>query len=125
MTSWFRNAKKVHLDGYVFDSQVEARRYEELRTLERFGKIRNLEVHPAFPIIIDGKQLKWPSGHKLVHKLDFRYFLVTSEGTQLVVEEVKARGGKKRADPKVSQLKRLITEAIYHIKITVVWMMSE
>lgn len=44
-------AKKVKLDGIIFDSRREARRYQELRLLERAGKIRNLELQKSFELI--------------------------------------------------------------------------
>ncbi len=51
------HAKRVHLDGYLFDSQAEAKRYAELRLLEKAGHIRNLVVHPTFPIAINGTKV--------------------------------------------------------------------
>lgn len=43
-------AIKVEIDGHVFASQAEGRRYEELRLLELAGVIRSLVVHPRFPL---------------------------------------------------------------------------
>ena len=37
-------AKKCQVDGIKFDSLKEARRYQELRLLERAGKIADLRV---------------------------------------------------------------------------------
>ena len=48
------NAKKTTVDGIVFDSRREARRYQELKLLERGGAIKDLrrqvryELIPAF-----------------------------------------------------------------------------
>ena len=36
--------KKVTIDGITFDSKKEARRYQELKLLERAGEIQNLEL---------------------------------------------------------------------------------
>ena len=44
-------ARKVRYNGIIFDSQKEARRYAELRLLERAGKIRNLEMQKSFELI--------------------------------------------------------------------------
>lgn len=44
------HAKKVELDGWVFDSQAEAARYQELMLLARAGEITDLRVHPRYPV---------------------------------------------------------------------------
>ncbi|ADV47042.1 DUF1064 domain-containing protein [Nitratifractor salsuginis] len=41
-------AKKITIDGYTFDSRAEGRRYQELRLLERAGKIQDLQLQPVF-----------------------------------------------------------------------------
>lgn len=46
----YRN-KKVEVDGILFDSRKEARRYQELRLLEKAGAIRNLERQVKFVLI--------------------------------------------------------------------------
>lgn len=60
------NAKKVSLDGYDFDSLMEARRYGQLKLMVRAGLLRELRVHPSWPIVVNG--------HKICHvELDFSY----------------------------------------------------
>lgn len=44
-------AKKVQVDGITFDSKREARRYCELRLLERAGEIRELELQKKYELI--------------------------------------------------------------------------
>lgn len=44
-------ARKVQLDGKTFDSRKEARRFQELRLLERAGQITNLELQKEFELI--------------------------------------------------------------------------
>lgn len=44
-------AQKVRFNGTVFDSQKEAKRYAELRLLERAGEIRNLQKQKSFELI--------------------------------------------------------------------------
>ncbi len=39
-------------DGILFDSKVEARRYAELRLLERAGTIWDLELQPVFTLSV-------------------------------------------------------------------------
>ena len=41
-------AKKCQVDGIKFDSLKEARRYQELRLLERAGKIADLRLQVPF-----------------------------------------------------------------------------
>lgn len=43
-------AKRTEVDGIVFHSQKEARRYRELRLLEKAGEIESLELQPEFPL---------------------------------------------------------------------------
>ena len=43
--------KKVTIDGYVFDSKKEAKRYTELKLLERSGKISNLNLQVEYELI--------------------------------------------------------------------------
>lgn len=56
------HAKKTIVDGITFDSAREARRYSELKLLERAGAIRDLkrqvryELIPAFDV--DGKHYR-------------------------------------------------------------------
>lgn len=44
-------ARKVQFDGKTFDSRKEARRYQELRLLERAGQITQLELQKEFELI--------------------------------------------------------------------------
>lgn len=43
--------KKVAVNGIVFDSKKEAKRYTELLLLEKAGKIRNLQLQVKFVLI--------------------------------------------------------------------------
>lgn len=43
--------KKVTIDGEVFDSKREAKRYQELKLLEMCGAIRDLERQVTFELI--------------------------------------------------------------------------
>jgi hypothetical protein len=49
-------AKRTEVDGIKFASQKEARRYQELKLLERAGDIRNLKLQPRYalcPLVIE------------------------------------------------------------------------
>lgn len=58
--------KKTLVDGRVFASKREARRYGELRLLMRAGEILNLELQPVIACEVNGK-------HVCNYVADFRY----------------------------------------------------
>ena len=80
------HAQPVEIDGIRFDSQKEARRYSELRLLERAGEIRDLQYHKAFVLIpdqrIDGRIVE----HPVKYEADFCYY--DREG-HAIVEDTK------------------------------------
>ncbi len=94
-------AVKVTVDGITFDSKAEARRYGELKLLEKGGYIRQLELQPEFEFILDGVKI-------FKYRADFRYF----EGQTRVVEDVK---GVRTA---AYRLKKKLIEAAFNVKIT-------
>lgn len=57
MTRYYRqagnkyNSKKVVIDGMVFDSKKEARRYNQLKIMENAGQIYNLDRQHKFILI--------------------------------------------------------------------------
>lgn len=78
--------QKVKVDGHTFDSQKEARRYKELKLMERAGVIKNLELQPAFELI-PTIRTEHETLRKIVYKADFRYTDNKTNG--VVVEDVK------------------------------------
>lgn len=106
------HAKSVTINGIHFASMKEGRRYNDLRILERAGKIENLEVHPAFRIVIDGRQVTFPNGRKAVYTADFSYFDL--EKKCRVIEDVKSPASRTEA----YVLRKCIVEHIYGITIT-------
>ena len=74
------------VDGIVFDSKREARRWQELKLLERAGKITNLERQVTYVLApgvkIEGEKRARPP---LRFTADFRYV----EDGELVVEDSK------------------------------------
>src|SRR5262245_60447535 len=66
-------AIRVEVDGIKFASRKEARRYGELRVLERAGEISALRCQPRYPIVINGTAVKYPSGRALEYVGDFSY----------------------------------------------------
>lgn len=106
-------AKRTTVDGYTFDSAAEARRYGELRLLEKAGEIRDLELQPAFQMF--AANMHMPAAFSTVvgsYRADFRY--VTKDGVT-VTEDIK--GGKATQTP-MYRLKKRIVEANYGITIT-------
>jgi hypothetical protein len=51
------NARKVELDGYSFDSQAEARYYQQLKLRQKAGEICEIVVHPAINISYNGEKI--------------------------------------------------------------------
>jgi hypothetical protein len=96
------NAKKTQYDGILFDSKKEARRYRELKLLERAGKISDLELQKVYELIpaqyatstevyTKGKnkgQLKRGEllERAVLYKADFKY---VDENGYTVVEDTK------------------------------------
>ena len=94
--------RKTEIDGYLFDSLAEARRYRELALLENAGGIYGLGVHPKFKIVVNQKLI-------CTYSADFSYH--TSGTTLRTTEDVK---GVKTA---VYQLKKKLMLACYGIEI--------
>lgn len=98
--SKYRNVK-VSLDGYLFDSKKEARRYQDLLLLQKAGEIQSLEPKPeAYEFSYQGVKI-------CKYLPDFRYI----EAGKLIVEDVK---GKKT---RVYSIKKKLMLAFYNIKV--------
>ena len=108
------NAVRTEVDGHSFASKAEARRYSELKLLEKAGEIRSLTLQPVFPIRAHGQGFSekpianyrgdfgYEESYTLNGRLCWRY----------VVEDVK---GVKTA---VYRLKKKLVEAQHGITIT-------
>lgn len=53
----FRNKPFVDADGIRWDSQAEARRWSELKLLERAGHISGLERQVTVPLVVNGQKI--------------------------------------------------------------------
>lgn len=102
------HARKVTVDGITFDSLSEARRYGELRLLERAGEIQDLKVHVKFPLEVNDQLI-------CSYVADFVYLQLHPR--RAVFEDVKGgrTGGTRTA---VYRLKRKLFKAIYGLDIT-------
>lgn len=83
MSAYPRRSKfgnvRTEVDGHSFASKAEARRYGELKLLERAGEITHLQLQPSFPLEVQGKKIGRFTG-------DFAYV----EHDTCVVEDVKS-----------------------------------
>lgn len=122
-------AKPTVVDGHKFPSKKEAKRYGELKLMERAGAIAGLELQPRFPIVINGEAVRYPSGVALEYRGDFKY--TDTKTRRVVVEDVK--GVRKTARPvgvkkprhegtdtDASRIKRALVAAIYGIEVRIV-----
>lgn len=104
-------AKRTTVDGVNFASKREAIHYALLRRREAIGEIRGLELQPRFPIVVDGRQVRYPGSNRpMTYVGDFAYF----EDNQRRVIDVKG------VDTTASKIKRALVEHIYRIKVEVV-----
>lgn len=79
-------AKKVVVDGITFDSKKEARRYQELKLLEKAGVIKGLVLQPCF-LLQDKFKYKDKTERKIKYIADFQYYVVKDK--RWVIEDVK------------------------------------
>ena len=78
------NAKRIEIDGIKFDSKKEAKRYKELRMLEKAGKIKDLTLQPVF-LLQEGFYYQGKAIRQITYRADFEYI----ENGKRVVEDVK------------------------------------
>ena len=94
------------MDGVVFASKKELKRYAELRLLQRAGEVQDLELQPEFRVSINGQ-------HYCTYTADFAY----TEKGERVIEELKSTGTVKDA---AYRLRKKAAELYYGIKIKVI-----
>ena len=78
--------KKVTIDNIKFDSKKEARRYEELKLMEKTGLITNLVLQPRYELL-KGFKRRGKTHRKIEYIADFKYF--DNERQVEVIEDVK------------------------------------
>lgn len=101
-------AKPEWVDGIRFASRKEAKRYGELKLLERAQAIVGLEIQPTFSIDV----MNPANGEVItvgVYRADFRYLDVGAN--RVVIEDVK---GMRTV---IYRLKKRLVEALYGIQI--------
>ena len=95
------NNKKVMVDGIKFDSKKEAKRYQELKMLEKAGHITDLkrqakyvlipaQYEPTSEVYAKGKEKGKPKKGKLIER-ECTYYadFVYMQGGNTIVEDVK------------------------------------
>ncbi len=96
------NAKPIEFDGFKFDSKKEAKRYLELKVLEKAGKIRDLKLQPVF-LLQEGFYRNGKAIRQMTYRADFEY--VDDRGVR-IVEDVKGVVTKEYAIKKKLFLKK-------------------
>lgn len=96
------NTIKTEVDGIIFASRLEARRYTELKLLERAGEITKLELQPKFLLEVNDILI-------CTYIADFMY--VEAAIQKIIVEDSK---GMKTP---VYQIKKKLMKAIFNIDI--------
>lgn len=100
------NSKKVKVDGLIFDSKKEAKRYAFLKEKQQSGEIRCLDVHVKFELIP-----KLDEERACNYYADFTYL---DKNNEFIVEDVK---GSKRTITDVYKIKRKLMLYIHGIKV--------
>ena len=98
-------AKKATVDWIRFDSQAEARRYGELKLMQRAKEITDLGVHPRFNLVVAGMQIA-------IYVADFRYY--DFRAGKMVYEDVKSPITAKLPE---YIIKKKLMRALYGIEI--------
>ena len=101
--------QKTEVDGILFDSKLEAKRYSELKLLERAGEISCLQLQPDFELIPAFKK-NGKAYRKTAYIADFMYF--DKREQRFIVEDTKG------FKTEIYKLKRKLFEFQYpHLSI--------
>ena len=84
---------KAKLDGHLFDSRKEAKRYRDLLLLEAAGEISHLELQPRY-VLWKGRTIRGERLRAITYTADFRY----QEGGRTTVEDVKSTPTRRKTD---------------------------
>lgn len=90
--SKYHNCKAVRVmpngTQRTFDSQKEARRYDELSALLRAGKIKDLRLQPTFTLQESYVTAEGETVRAITYKADFSYLVPVTEGADTRFERV-------------------------------------
>ena len=112
--------KKVEVDGVLFDSKKEAKRYQELKLLQAAGMIRDLKMQVKFVLIPSQySKTEFTKGKKpkciereCSYIADFVYF---NEYGERIVEDVK--GYRKAGAYNIFSIKRKMLLYFHGIRV--------
>ena len=97
--------KKTVVDGIKFDSKWESQRYLYLKSLEKAGRVKNLELQPKFIISVNGQKI-------CTYIADFKYDKEDKEGVwEHVIEDAKG------VETPEFKLKKKLMKAVHNINI--------
>ncbi len=94
--------RRTVVDGVAFASAKEARRYSELRLLERAGNLSELVLQPRFPLVVNGEKI-------CTYVADFSYRPLRSD--TLTIEDVKG------VKTPIYNLKKRLMKAVHGIEV--------
>lgn len=104
----YRN-EKTEVDGILFDSKKEAKRYWDLKILERAGKIKDLQRQQWFVLIPSIRLSTGTAQRPTQYQADFVYFDLDKQIT--IVEDAKGHRTKEYI------LKKKLMKFIHNIEI--------
>jgi hypothetical protein len=78
-------AVRTEVDGVMFASKAEARRYQELRLLEKAGHVERLTMQPSYDLMVISSGLRTNKIGE--YRADFSYYDVLAR--KHVIEDVK------------------------------------
>ena len=97
--------KKTVIDGITFDSKWESQRYLYLKSLERAGRVQNLELQPRFLITVNSQKI-------CTYVADFQYDKETKDGDwEHIIEDAKG------VETTEFKLKKKLMKAVHNIEI--------
>ena len=108
------NAKKIVVDGVIFDSKSEAEFYKLLKKAEKAGKVKDIELQPVFVL-----QDKYKHNNKTVKAItyiaDFKFYDV--EKDKHIVVDVKGMA------TEVANIKRKMFNYLYK-DLELIWVVA-
>ena len=105
--------KKTIVDGITFDSQREAKRYGELKLLQKAGEISNLQLQMPYKLV-DSVKLDGRKKPSIRYIADFVYWIYAEDDYYTIIEDAKSPHLRKNP---VYRLKKHLLKAIHGMEI--------
>tara|TARA_R100001015_G_scaffold9844_1_gene3860 strand:- start:871 stop:1245 length:375 start_codon:yes stop_codon:yes gene_type:complete len=97
--------KKTTIHGITFDSKWESERYLYLKSLEKAGRIKDLELQPRYNILVNDQKI-------CAYVADFKYNKENADGIwEHIVEDAKG------VETPEFKLKKKLMKAVFDIEI--------